>query len=242
MNEEARVALSINADDPKPQRSGHSKAPLTREEKAALKSFHVRKLLALTAAVETARGPFDEARNELTEQFAQAKADLGKDYSRKYLTGLIEDVKTSTRDLTKAEERRFEDRTDLALPVFGAQTDMFDGKGASMPDEAKDEVYWTTEGFRAGFRVEGNTPPKECPPRFHQAYMKGHEKGLIAAAEKFNQGEALSAALAAPPAEPEPEQKPEPEIDDQVEIKRQADALKKSGFAAKPAKTTEPVH
>lgn len=229
------MALSINADEAKPARAGHSKTPLTREERAALKSFHVRKLLSLTAAVETARGPFDEARNELTEQFAQAKADLGKEYSRKYLTGLIEDVKTSTRDLARAEERRFEDRTDLALPVFGAQTDMFDGKAASMPDEAKDEIYWEAEGYRAGLRVEGNSPPKDCSPRFHQPYMKGHERGLEAAAERFKKGEEVSTALSQPPADPEPEREAEPEFDADAEARK----LKKAGFTTK---TGEPVH
>ena len=51
--------MATDTEEAKPQRSGHSKAPLTREEKAALKSFHIRRLLATAAAIETVRGPFD---------------------------------------------------------------------------------------------------------------------------------------------------------------------------------------
>lgn len=235
------MALSIKAEEGKTTRAGHSKTPLTREERAALKNFHVRKVAALVAAVETARGPLTEAQNALTAQVNQAKGELGKGYTREKLLEYAKKTKTSTRDLDAEEAQRFEDHVDLSIPVYGQQPDMFDGKGASMPEEAKDEVYWTTEGFRTGLRADGNTPPTDCSPRFHQAFMKGHESGLIQAAEKFKKGEALSKAIANPPPPPTPEPE-KPAVDDPAEIKRQADALKKKGFAEKPAKTPENIH
>src|SRR6202012_2770597 len=48
-----------------------------------------------------------------------------------------------------------------------------------LPEEARDEVDWEATGFRAGLRGEAATIPGGVPPRFHQAYLKGHEQGLL---------------------------------------------------------------
>lgn len=212
-------------DEAPPQRSGHSKTPLTREEKAALKNYHVRKLLAGAARIETVRGPFDEAKVELKALFDQAKADLGKGYSRKYLTRLMEKVGSTARDLVKEEAQRFEDHTDLALPVFGAQTDMFGGKGDTMPQEAKDEFTFEAEGYLVGRRAGERVVSEGCPPRMHSSFLKGYDKGFDESAKMFAKGGEISAAQSAP----EPEVEPEPPAPD-FDPAKEAAKLKAAGF------------
>jgi hypothetical protein len=222
-----------NDTDNKPQRSGHSKTPLTRDEKAALKNFHVRKLLATAAAIETVRGPFDEAKAAHTAQFNQAKVDLGKDYTRKRLTRLMEKVKSRTRDLAKEEAERFEDHQDLGLPVFGAQLDLYDGKGDSLPQEAKDEIGWELEGYAVGRRGGPDTLPEGLPPRMDQPYLKGYHRGLEDAAAQFNKGERIAAERAAPAEDQDEDEGDEDEQDPaeaEAELKKAARRLKETGF------------
>lgn len=208
-------------DEGKPQRTGHSKTPLTREEKAALKNFHIRKLLAIAAAIETVRGPFDEAKAAHTAQFNQAKADLGKAYTRKRLTALLEDVGARLRDLAAEEEQRFQDRIALGLPVFGVQQDLFGGAGESLPQESKDEIAWEADGYLSGRRVDARKAPEGCPPRMDQFWLKGYDRGQEETAKLF----ARAGEIAKPAAEPEqPAEEPEFDAD------AQARKLKRSGF------------
>lgn len=204
-----------------------ARSTLTREEKAALKNFHIRKLLAGAAKIETVRGPFDEAREELTALFNVAKADLGKGYTRKYLTRLMEKVRSQVRDLAREEAQRFEDHTDLGIPVFGAQVDMFDGKADSLPQEAKDEIAWEAEGYAAGRRVDERKAPEGCPPRMDQPWLRGYDRGMTETAKLFAAGGELSEALAKPSTEDD-----EDDHDDEEEFDADAAArtLKRSGF------------
>jgi hypothetical protein len=204
------LARSITATDDKatPGAGHNSKKALTREEHAALLNHHINKLREQQAAVALARAPFDAAQQAMTSLFNGAKADLGKNYSRKYLTGLTEDVGARIRNIAQTEEQRFQDRVALAI-------------------EAKDELTWQADGFLAGRRVDERKAPEGCPPRMDQFWLKGYDLGQAEAAAQFSKGKVLAEARAKPPAPPE---EPKPDVDPEKAIKDAAKKLKDTGF------------
>lgn len=216
------MARSIK-DDAAPPKAGHNsgKQPLSKEDHAALLQHHVGKLRAQLAEIEKLKGPYDAARSTFTDLINGAKSDLGKSYTRKRLTGLLEDVGARLRDLAKEEEQRCQDRIALGLPVYGIQQDLFGGAGETLPQESKDEIAWEAEGYRAGRRVDERKAPEGCPPRMDQSWLKGYDRGAAETAKLFTR----AGELAKPAAEPEPEE-PEPEFDADAEARK----LKRSGF------------
>lgn len=208
-------------DDAEPAGAGHNKPPRTKEEQAALLVHHVAKLRSQLADIEIVRAPFKAAQEALTDLVNTAKGDLGKDYSRKRLMALCEDVGSRLRDLAKEEEQRFNDRLALGLPVFGVQQDLFGGNSAAMPQEKRDEFEWQADGFLAGRRVDERKAPEGCPPRMDQFWLKGYDLGQAETVKSFTKVEEMIAART--PAEPE---EPAPEFDPAKEAR----ALKNSGF------------
>lgn len=229
------MAQTINASaDPKTPKAGHNsgKPQLTREDKAALLNHHIDKLREQATAVALARAPFDAAQQAMTSRFNAAKSDLGKTYTRKYLTSLLEDVGARIRNIAQTEEQRFQDRVALGLPVFGVQQDLFGGKGETMPQEAKDEYAWQADGFLSGRRQDERKAPEGCPPRMDQFWLKGYDLGMAEAAAVFTKGAEVAKALAGPPPKPaKPKEEKEP-ADAEAEIRKAARKLKDSDFMA----------
>jgi uncharacterized protein YhaN len=121
------------------------------EEHRSLLTHHMAKLRAKGAEIEELRTPLKDAQEEFTALVNEAKADLGKGYTRKYLLTLLEDTTTRLRNLLEEEQRRARDREALGLPVFGIQADLFDNADtAKMPAEARDELHWEAEGYMRG--------------------------------------------------------------------------------------------
>lgn len=227
------MARSIK-DDAAPPKAGHNKPPLSKEDKAAILQKAIAEIRKCQAAEEGPRAELKEAQAATTAAFNQLKVDLGKNYTRKYVQTLVEDFSTRLRNVAATEEQRFNDRVALGLPVFGKQQDLFDGAGATMPQEAKDEIAWEADGYLFGRRCDERKAPEGCPPRMDQAWLKGYDRGQDETAKLFARAEEI--AKPAAPAEPE-----EPEVDEEAEIRRQAKALKDSGFTDKTTAPAEQV-
>ncbi|MFD1189725.1 hypothetical protein [Phenylobacterium conjunctum] len=222
-----------------------SDAPLglKPEEHSQLLVYHTDRLRVAQRAVDKAKEPLKDAQEELTARFNEAKADLGKGYSRKYLTSLLEDVTAQMRDQVTEEARRAQDRATLGLPVYGAQQDLFGAGAAQMPDEARDAMFWELEGFKRGRNGALEEIPDGCPPRFHQAVMKGYEAG-----QKLTQADLLAAAeLKAKMGQPDAGEGDEPDLnaggeEDQEEaLEEGVRKLKRSGFTQRSAPANEDV-
>ena len=111
----------------------------------------------------------------------------------------------------------------LGLPT-GTQGDLF----ASLSDDEVQKQEWDAAGYTAALTGKPNKPPEECPPAFHQDFMRGFNR---AADEDFE--------AAAPDAEAE--KKPD-DLDrlkaEQAEEKKKAKPKAKKGDAEKPADAT----
>lgn len=208
------------------------KTKRSAEEHRQLLTHHMSKLRAKRAQVEDLRAPLKEAQEDLTALFNEAKADLGKGYTRKYLATLLEDTTTRLRNLLEEEQRRAVDREALGLPVFGVQADLFDNEQtAKMPAEARDELAWEAEGYMRGRNGALDQIPEGAPPRFHQAIMKGYERG-----QQQTQADVLAAMeLKKREAEPDPAPKPDlnatpPTIADEKAQERKAVARAKASL------------
>lgn len=182
-----------------------TKAKPTAEEHRQLLTHHMSKLRAKRAEVDQLREPLKTAQDEFTALINEAKADLGKGYTRKYLTTLLEDATTRLRNLLEEENRRARDREALGLPVFGVQADLFDNEAtAKMPAEARDEIMWEAEGYMRGRNGLLQEIPDGAPPRFHPVILKGYERGQKATQEDFLAAQELKKRQAEPDAGKKP--------------------------------------
>lgn len=217
---------------------------LKPEEHKQLLVYYMDKLREGVRACDRLREPLRAAQEELTARFNEAKADLGRGYSRKYLTTLLEDVTAQTRDQVAEENRRAEDRATLGLPVFGKQMDLFGAGAAKMPEEARDELFYEFEGFKRGRNGTLEEIPEGCPPRFHQAVLKGYAAGQKATQEDLLAAAELKAKMGQPDAgegdEPDLNATPDPEAQEEA-IEEGVQKLKKSGFTKREARTEELV-
>lgn len=147
-----------------------------------LLTYHLSVIREAQAAVETAKGPLTAARAKVSEKqedetkaFNAAKADLGRGYTREYMNGLLVDGRKKITELVEFEKMRARDKVAISQPVFGQQSELFPGE--ETPVEAKDELSWEAEGWLRGRRGDLEELQDRDPPRFHQAIMRGYEKG-----------------------------------------------------------------
>jgi hypothetical protein len=118
----------------------------------------------------------------------EAKADLGKGYTRKYLTTLLEDTTTGCatssrkKSAAPATARPWGCRCSACRPTCSTRAT------AKMPAEARDEVAYEAEGYMRGRNGFLEAIPEGTPPRFHQAVLRGFEKGQEATQEDFLAG------------------------------------------------------
>lgn len=219
----------MTQDTPAAGDSAPRKTKLSNEEHRQLLTHHMTRLRAKHGEIDELRAPLKEAQEEFTALVNEAKADLGKGYTRKYLTVLLEDTTTRLRNLLEEETRRARDRDALGLPVFGIQADLFDNEAtAKMPAEARDELHWEAEGFMRGRNGAIQQIPEGCPPRFSQAVLRGFAKG-----QELTQADVLAAMelkkrQASPDADAEPKDLNATAADTGAEERKSIERAKKS--------------
>lgn len=201
---------------------------LGHDDEQALLIHHFNKLRQQEVKVAAAKEIYDAEKATMTDIFRMAKADGG--FTRKELTGFLDDSKASRRDLQAEEERRARLRQHLGLPS-GSQFDLF----ADVPVETRDELDFHGAGYASGLRGDPGQVPDEVPARFVQAWMRGWGEGQ----EKLAWGLAAAGKIMdrRPDADARPVQlDPEPD-EDEVDVEAEAKKLKKSGFMDGAAKS-----
>jgi len=172
----ARKCPQVPKDDPPPEPQENGAAgigdngPTPEQEATALRVHHVAKLRGLKRLVDKAKEALDEVKGEFNDALKLAKVDTKID--RKHFTELLADLATSVKDLEEAERVRTLLRTDWDLPV-GTQLDLFD----RMPQEARDEAWAKSVGYRDGLRGDPCMMPTDMEPRFGPAYGSGWNDG-----------------------------------------------------------------
>lgn len=214
---------------------------LTREERRALKLYHLEHLKEAEALVEAAREPFKAAQAELTRRFNLAKAD---GFERKRMTRLLADMRARTRDLVKEELERLEDQDDCGLPNPASQPDLFaSATGTStLPTASQDEIYWRAEGYRQGIMGGEQSPPAECQAAFHQAYMGGFSDGQKYLGEQFIAGQKIVETRGQAPADDQTDGEAHEEDEDQLDVEAEANRLRESGFLEVDHAAEDEVH
>lgn len=210
-----------------PAEAGRRKHPadLTREERADLLNFHLRKLKEEHNKVELARVPLANAQAAMTAQFNQAKADLGKRYTRKYLSGLLDDYMARAKDQAEGEQQRYEDREAAGLPVYTVQPELFDGR---LPAEHRDERLYRADGYAFGRRGDEGKPPDDVPERFVQIWMEGYHEGQKEIGMQLGRAAEVRKALDAPEPLAPPSAATGKALDEQAKKGRK----KREGFAS----------
>lgn len=214
------------------------------QEHGDLLTYHLTVIRQELAKVETAKGPLEEAKAEvsdanenLTKAFNTAKGDLGRGYTRKYLEGLVADAKLKVRELVELENQRARDKIILNQPVFGQQPELFNG--AETPTAARDEMMWEMEGYQRGRRGDLDELQDGDPPTFNQAIMRGFRAGQAATMEEYARGAELRKAAETPNVEP-PVNLDDSEKDEEDDLDDAADRLKASGFMETGGGDAEP--
>jgi hypothetical protein len=217
------------------------------EEHRQLLTHHMSRLRAKKSEIDTILAELKPLREEFTGLVNEAKAELGKGYTRKHLVVLLEDTSTRLRNLLEEEERRARDREALGLPVYGLQSDLFDtAEAAKLPEEVREDRFWEMQGFLLGREGKINQIPDGCPPRFQQTVLRAAEKGQemtlsdVQAAMDLRQRQSEPDAGAEPVnlAEPEPGT-PEAEAAEDAAIERAKESLDAMGDGAEGAEPFE---
>lgn len=146
-----------------------------RDEEAVFLS-HLNKLRAQEARKAVAKAALDVEAQALTDLFRTAKAD---GFSRKELQAILDDGKSSRRDLTAEEERRAKLRTWAGLPA-GTQPDLF-----GLPDAARDSVDAEAHGYAMGLRGEDEIAPDWVQPAHIPDFSQGWRRAQTRLAEKY---------------------------------------------------------
>lgn len=151
---------------------GDNSRAMEEAERVQLISF-VSKLSTAEDAIEAAKVPLKAAQKARSQIVGLAKA---AGFTAKELERRLEEMRTPTRVMAETAVREHKHRRWLGI-LDADQSDLMLGDAA--PEETKDEAHWKGEGYKAGLRQMDSKPPAECHTRFHQAYMKEHERGHL---------------------------------------------------------------
>lgn len=154
-------------------KSGDNLREVEEAERVQLISF-VSRLSTADAAVEEAKVPYDAAKKAKNQLFALAKA-ADPTWTRKYLERRMEEMNRTGFENADEAAREARHRRWLGILTPEQQKMHLDG---DTPAEARDEVDFETEGYKAGLRGLAAKPPEKVPARFVQPWMRGHERGF----------------------------------------------------------------
>ncbi len=228
--------------------SAPSKIALTTDEFDDLQVFYNLKTREARRKADAIKAELDVAREEVGSWYSRMHADLR--YTRKEFEAMQADQDLSPAEFLAKEAKRTRLYQSGALKP-GDQLE-FDLAG----DTITDQQMAVEAGRRAYLANQVATPPKSVAPIMHQDWLKGWQAEQEATAARMSRAEAFIAKRAEPKADekpvdlngedagasaqadgegrgPQAAATPDPD-----EVKRQADALKKSGFADKPKANT----
>lgn len=205
---------------PREVSAGDNSRAAEEAERVQLISF-VNKITAQTAECDEAQAVFKGKQKARTQTFNLAKA---AGFSRKELEARLAEMGRPTHVIAAEEVRVSKHRRWLGV-LNPDQTKMFTGN--ETPQEVRDEENWRADGYRAGLLGLIAKPRFECPERFVQAWLRGHETGSTdyREAEAQRANPPVREQAAADFAEDNPE----------VDVDEAARKLKKSGFMVRTA-------
>ena len=150
----------------KPEEEGHNS--LARE--AALHRF--------MDAIKTAHAAVEEAQTVVVArkkvETEARNAAIAGGFTLKVLDQALKlEAQGNRREQAAQEEERYFVFKARGLPL-GNEVQLELDLGDS---EKKDEEFWGADGYNSGLKGEARTPPPECPPHFHQAWMLRHVAG-----------------------------------------------------------------
>jgi len=176
------MARTLKAD-PTPPAGSSASIPNASEEANFLS--HLGKLRIQQNKVAIAKAAFDAEKSTMTDMFRDAKTD---GFTRKELAAILDDGKSSRRDLVAEEERRAKLRTWAGLPA-GTQPDLF-----GLGETARDAVDADAHGYAMGRRGEDEVAPDWIAPNNIPDFSGGWRRAqaeMLAAIQKpaANDGE-----------------------------------------------------
>ena len=201
------MAARLGTTKPKPAgNAGSGRALDTADNRRAIEEAEQAQFLSAIFKVRSkdveigrAKAVVDALNAERKEVMDLAVAAGFKKYE---IEDQLKDLVAPKVNQSEKEARRARFRAWLGLPA-GAPPQ------TELPLEVRDEQDWEADGYRAGIRADEPKPPKECPPRFGQAWMKGYHAGQEQNAKALAFKPASVIAAAPPPAPaPEPEKEP----------------------------------
>ncbi len=167
---------SKNKDD-RPAGDGHNDAPPpaavptgpSRLDRTRMRLRHIAGIRPIIAEIDTLRATLKAKGKLLTAARNAYKAD---GFLLSNLDEFFDNEKTPNRELEAKEQDRHELFEDTGQVVY-VQPDLF----AAMPQEARDETYWSDHGYQAGLAGKEAKPPPEMPERFMQTWLKRRMAG-----------------------------------------------------------------
>ena len=142
---------------------------LSAAEKEDLFLRHMTKIRQARANVDHAKVGLKAIRKIETELRNACRADS---FPLKLVDEILEDEAKTRADLLAYEQSRAMMRSAVGL-FAGTQIDLF----AALEPTARTDAEWGRMGFNAGVKGMVGTPPPDCAPECHQAWMKGWGAG-----------------------------------------------------------------
>lgn len=131
---------------------------------------YVAQIDAQQAEVDKHAAAYKGAKKALTTIRSKARADKIK------LKTL--DQQMANRTLPRHEQRRdLEDSDRYAVLLGNVTWDDADLFAKESDQHVRDELDWEGQGYADGKRGLPPKAPAECPPEYHQAYLRAHAKG-----------------------------------------------------------------
>lgn len=191
-----------NGGDGRPLAKQDNLSAILEAERVQLLSF-VHKIIAQKREVKKAKEIHDGEKAKETELFRLAKIASPR-FLRERLERYIGKLTGGARSRDIAEDARVDRLFEgwLSIPTGEEQLSLF---SETSPIEVRDEAFWKAEGYLAYQRGELCSPPKDCPERHAQIWMKGWHDGEAATVWAMKMSEATPPAPPAP-APPEPDE------------------------------------
>lgn len=159
------MAKALKSEAEAPEAGSAPQIPNRNEEAVFLS--HLGKLRTQANRVAIKKAELDAERSVMNDMFNEANGD---GFKRKELQAILDDGKSSIRDLVAEEERRAQLRKWAGLPA-GTQPDLF-----GLGDGARAAVDADAEGYAMGRRGDDEVPPDWIEPAHQPDFSAGWKR------------------------------------------------------------------